>query len=56
MIDRAVLLTHNLSKSEAQNIRKYENLALKIENVWKLNNISTQTLVITEEVMVNKPF
>ena len=37
VIDRTVLLTRNLSKSEAQKIRKYENLALKIENVWKLN-------------------
>jgi uncharacterized UPF0160 family protein len=43
VIDRAVPLTHNLSKSEAQNIRKYEYLAVKIENIWKLNNISTQT-------------
>jgi hypothetical protein len=39
--DIAVPLTHNFSKIEAQKITKYENLALEIKNIWKLNNVCT---------------
>jgi len=56
VIDIAVLFTHNLSKSEAEKIKNHENLALKIESIWKLNNISTHTLVISADAVVNKPF
>jgi hypothetical protein len=56
VIDTAVPLIHNLSKSEAEKIRKYENLALKIENIWNLNNISTHPLIISADTVVNKPF
>ena len=53
VIDTAFPLTHNLSKSEAEKKRKNENLTLKIENIWKLNNMSTYPLVISADVMVN---
>jgi hypothetical protein len=56
VIGTAVPLTHNHSKSEAEKIKKYENLTLKIENIWKLNNMSTHPLVMTADAVVNKPF
>jgi hypothetical protein len=30
-------------------MRKYENLALEIKNIWQLNNVSVHPLVITVE-------
>jgi hypothetical protein len=35
----AVPLTHNLSNTEVEKITKYENLAMQIKNIWKLNNV-----------------
>jgi hypothetical protein len=35
VIDTAVPLTHNLAKTEAEKIMKYENLAVEIKNIWK---------------------
>jgi hypothetical protein len=54
--DSAVPLTHNLHKNEAEKIMKYENFALEITNVWKLNNMSTYTLVISLEGVVTTNF
>jgi hypothetical protein len=56
VIDIAVFFTHTHSKSEAENVKKHENLALKIESIWKLNNISTYALVISADAVVDKPF
>ena len=39
VIDISVPLTHNLHKTEAEKIMKYENVALEIKNIWKFNNI-----------------
>jgi 4-hydroxy-3-methylbut-2-enyl diphosphate reductase IspH len=39
VIDISVPLIHNLRKTEAEKIRKYENLALEIKNIWKFNNV-----------------
>jgi hypothetical protein len=39
VINIAVLLTLNLSKSDADKITKYENLALEIKYIWKLYNV-----------------
>jgi len=39
VIDISVPLIHNLHKTEAEKIRKYENLALEIKNIWKFNNV-----------------
>ena len=52
VIDIAVPLTYNLPISEAEEIMKYENSALEIKNIWKLNNVSICTLVISWEEMV----
>jgi hypothetical protein len=38
--DTAVSLTHMYSNIEGEKITKYENFALKIKSIWKLNNIS----------------
>jgi hypothetical protein len=54
VIDIAVPLTHNLPITEAQKIIKYENLALEIKNIWKLNNVSIHTLVILGKRVVTK--
>jgi hypothetical protein len=40
VINIAVLLPLNLPKTDADKITKYENLALEIKYIWKLNNIS----------------
>jgi hypothetical protein len=42
--DIALPLSQNLPKTEAQKITKYENLAMEIKNIWKLN-VSTHHLV-----------
>jgi hypothetical protein len=42
----AVPLTQNLPKTEAEKIMKYENLAVELNNIWKLNNESIYPLVV----------
>jgi DNA-binding PadR family transcriptional regulator len=42
-------LTHNLPKTGAEIITKYESLALEIKNIWKLNNVSIYPLVVIAE-------
>ena len=54
VIDIAVPLTYNLPITETEKIMKYENLALEIKNIWKLNNVSVCTLVISWEGVVTK--
>jgi hypothetical protein len=39
VIDISVPLTHNLNKTEAEKIMKYENLSLEIKNILKHNNV-----------------
>ena len=52
----AVPLTYNLSNTEVEKITKYENLALQIKNMWKLNNVSIYRLVISAEGVVTRSF
>jgi hypothetical protein len=52
VIDRAVPLTHNVPKTEAEKIPIYENLALEIKNIWKLNNVSICPLATSAERVV----
>jgi len=40
VIDRAVPLTHNLLKTETEEITKNKKLALEIRKFWRLNNHS----------------
>jgi hypothetical protein len=49
-------LTHNLSYTEAEEITKYENLALQIKNIRKLNDVSVHPLVISAEEVVIENF
>jgi len=49
-------LTRNLSNPEAEEITKYEKLALQIKNIWKLNNVSIYPLVISAEGVVIRNF
>jgi hypothetical protein len=51
----AVPLTQNLPKTEEEKIMKYENLAVEIKNIWKLNVIIC-LLVILVEGTVTKNF
>ena len=52
----AVPFTHNLPKTEAQKIIKYENLAMEITITWKLNIVSVYPLVISAEGVVTRNF
>jgi hypothetical protein len=56
VIDIAVPLTYNLPKTEAEKIKKYDQLALGIKTTWKLNNVSIQPLVVSAEGMITKSF
>jgi hypothetical protein len=49
-------LTHNDPKTEEEKITKYENVALDIKNMWKLNIVSVYPLVISAEGVVTKNF
>jgi hypothetical protein len=42
-------LTHNLPRTEAEKITKYEHMALEIKNIWKLSNVYIHPLVISAE-------
>ena len=55
-LDMAVTWTHKLSRTETQKITKYENLALEIKNIQKLNYGAIYPLVISAEGVVNKSF
>jgi len=52
----AVPLTRSLPRTEAEKITEYENLALKIKNIWKFNNLSVHPLVISEEGLFIRNF
>jgi hypothetical protein len=52
VIDMVVHWTHNFSIAETQKITKYENLALEIKNIWKLNYGAIHHLVISAEGVV----
>jgi hypothetical protein len=52
----AVPWTHNPSSTETQKITKYENLALEIKNIWKLNHGPLHRSVISTEAVVTKNF
>jgi hypothetical protein len=52
----ALPLTYNLSNTEVEKITKYENLALQIKNIWKLDNVSKYRLVISAEGVVTRSF
>ena len=56
IIDTAVPVTHNLPKTEAQEIAKYGILALEIKNIWKLNDVSLYPTVIWAEGVATKSF
>jgi len=49
-------LTHNLFNTEAEKVTKYENLALGIKNIWKLNSVFTSSLGISVEEVVTQNF
>jgi len=46
-------LTHNLPKTEAEKTAKYE-IGPGHKNIWKLNNISVDPLIISVEGVVTK--
>jgi hypothetical protein len=54
VIDTAVPLNITFPKLRHKKIPIYENLALEIKNIWKLNNISICPLVISTEGVVIK--
>ena len=56
LTDLAVSLIHFLPKTETENITKYENFALEIKNIWKLNNVVVFPFVIPAEGAVTTNF
>ena len=52
IIHTAIALNYNLPKTEAEKIKKYENLVLEIKSMWKLNNVSIDPPVISAEELV----
>ena len=56
VIDLAVCLTHNFSNTAAEKIVQYENLALEIKNIWKLNSIFIYPLFMLAEGVATKNF
>jgi len=49
-------LTHNDPKTEAEKITKYENVAVDIKNMWKLNRVSVYPLVISAQGVITENF
>jgi len=51
-------LTRSLPRIEAEKITEYENLALEIKNIWKVNNVRVfiYPLVISEEGVLTSGF
>ena len=47
-------MTHNLPKTEGRKIKKCDNFALEIKNIWKLRNVSANTLVFSAKGVVTK--
>jgi hypothetical protein len=49
-------LTHNLPRTEAEKITKYDNLSLEIKNIRKLKNLYVYFSVISAEGVVTENF
>jgi hypothetical protein len=54
VVNIADLLNYNLSNTETEKFTKYENLALDIKNIWKLNSVPIHPSVILAEGLVSK--
>ena len=55
-VDIAVPLTHNLPKTGAEKVTRYENLLLEIKNVWRHIAVSVYPLVISADRVVTNSF
>ena len=56
VIESTVPLIHNLLKTETEKITNYQNLALEIKNICKVNNVSIHTFVISMERVITINF
>jgi hypothetical protein len=56
IIDIAVPLTNNIRSTEVEKIRKYEDLAIQIKDIWKLQSVKTYPFVISAEGVLSKNF
>lgn len=54
IIDIAVPLRQNLSRTESHKIAKYENLAVELKHLWKLKQVKIIPIVISTDGMVTK--
>ena len=55
LIDIGVPLTHNIKKTEIDKQMKYEELAIQLKNIWKLNKGTTiHPIVISAEGVASK--
>lgn len=56
LIDIAVPLTHNITKTEIEKINKYQNLKEDLQKTWKLKTACIIPIVISGEGVVSKDF
>jgi hypothetical protein len=56
IIDIAIPLTHNIQPTENEKVSKYEDLALQIKEIWKLDEVKTYPLVMSAEGVLTKNF
>jgi hypothetical protein len=56
IIDIAIPLTHNIMSTEGEKIRKYEDLAIQLKQIWKLKSVYIYPIVMSVEGVVSKNF
>lgn len=54
IIDFAVPLDHNLAKSYAEKISKYEALSQQMKDMWRLRRVTIMPLVISANGLVHR--
>lgn len=55
-IDVAIPLTHNIKSTEVEKVRKYEDLAIQMKDIWKLERVNIYPFVISAEAVVTQNF
>ena len=54
LVEIAVPLTHNLKKTEAEKMAKYEELAFQLKSIWKLERVVIVPIIISAEGVISK--
>jgi len=54
LIDYAVISSHNITSTYAEKIRKYQELAMEIKEMWKVENVKIHPIIISTTGIVPK--